>query len=172
MMEVVMKAGLFKLLFFVSLIITFSPLNALCGVFRSNLTDEEALRLLKGEEVFQLFVSLDEELSDNLSERIEDSIDLKLKSIGKDLVRDLILGEPYLSVSVNVLKSASNTYNGSIELSFRDEIFFKKEGIAGYAPVWNSSGVFTSFSEDDIKEKADNLFDRFLNVYLEANPIN
>ena len=51
-----------------------------------------------------------------------------------------------------------------------DEIIFKKEGIAGYAPVWKTSGVFSSFSEDDIKEKVDNLFDQFLNVYLEANP--
>ena len=165
-----MNVRLFKLLLLISFIIVFSPFNALCSGITSGLSDEEVLRLLKGEKIFGLIVSLDEKLSKNLFDEIGDGINLKLKHIGIEVAGDWILGGPYLYVDVEVLKSEHNTYNGSVELSFKDEIFFQKESIRGYAPVWKLSGIFTSFSEDDIKEQIDKLFDQFLNVYLEANP--
>ena len=144
-----MNVRLFKLLLLIFLIIAFSPLNALCSGNTSGLRDEEVFRLLKGEKVSELIVSFDKKLSKDLYDRITDGIKSKLKLIGQELIEDMVLlGEPYLFLDVDVLESGNNTYNGSIELSFKDEIFFQKESISGYAPVWRVSGIFTSFSEE------------------------
>jgi hypothetical protein len=157
-------------LLLISIIIVFSPLNALCRGNSSGLRDEAVLRLLKGEKVFGLIVSSDEKLSKNLFDKIADDIKLKLKLIGVEIAGDWVLGGPYLYVDVDVLESDNNTYNGSVELSFKDEISFKKEDVTGYAPVWKLSGIFTSYSEDDIRKQIDEFFNQFFNVYLEANP--
>ena len=164
----------FLFLIMFSLII---PTNVF-GRFPFYLTDDDGLELLKGEKQFSLLFKYTKGFDDELKAQIKEDLTLSLRLIGVETT-NWEFGVSYVQVAVMVIRQKNAYYSGSIRVSFNKKAeFFKTldafldqgKAIHTYSVVWNEDIAIINATANKVMQNCQDLFDKFLNDYLKANP--
>ena len=94
---------------------------------------------------------------------------LKLRLIGLE-PSDYKWGVPFLAIEISLFSANNSIYTGTIGLSFLMLAKHIKGEVHSYAEVWTYDRLFRNLDEQDIRVAFKDMMDKFLSVYLEANP--
>ncbi len=166
-----------KLLIFIFLLIFCNTAYADNSHFAFGLSEEEGIKLLTGEKSISLaWQSYPDEnpITAKLKKEVFSDIKLKFRLIGLE-PSDLKPGVSILVLDLAVIPTINNLYlgnkySGNIGLSFRMIAESRKGGAPFFAAVWEYAETFANVGEQEIRNSFKYMMDKFLIVYLKANP--
>jgi hypothetical protein len=137
--------------------------------FAFDLSKEDGINLLKGETDITLVVSYSVGVQQNLIDAVVSDIKRKLRVIGVEAV-DYKWGISALQINISLLDIGGNIYSGKIDLTFSMPSRHLKTDTLSYTRIWEDSALHASADQKIIRKSYKAMMDKFLNVYLEANP--
>jgi len=158
-----------KLLIFIFLLIFCNTAYADNNHFAWGLSEEEGIKLLTGEKSIPLLTLIHHSIKDELRADVVSDIDLKCLSIGME-TSDYKWETPFLAIEFALLPVPGDLYSGTVGLSFFTTAESQKGGVPLYATVWEYTVMTVNTNEQQIRNLFKNIMDKFLIVYLKANP--
>lgn len=159
-----------KLLIFIFFLIFCNTVYANNSNFVFDLSKEEGIKLLTGEKSIALIAKCKPSaVKDKLRQDVLSDIILKFRLIGLELC-DYKWGRPCLVADFALVSVTNGLYSGTVGLSFLMTAEYQKGEVPSYATVWEYTVVFANADKQEIRNSFKDMVDKFLNVYLEANP--
>lgn len=152
---------------FAMLILFIFPTYAFANGFHFNETT--GLMLLKGEKDICILYDHSNTISDEFRKQLATDVELKLRTIGVEPKKECGFYDSSLLVTVHAAER-EGIYAGTIIVSYCMPSTFVKTNILSYSEVWSGWVAFGDATATNMKLNATNLVDKFLNVYLKANP--
>jgi hypothetical protein len=147
-----------------------------CGIAHSDnsnsavvLSKKEVMRLLKGEKNITLLALASPNLKEKLKNDVHSDITLKFRRIGLEPSR-YYRGMPILEIDLSLIDDDRDRYSGVLRLAFLMVAKYAKGEVWSYATVWEDRVVCKNLGEQVIRSTFKNMMDKFLSVYLKADP--
>ena len=159
-----------KLLIFIFFLIIFcNTARADNGNFAFDLSKEEGIKLLTAEKNIALMMLRSSSINDKLRGDVFSDITLKFRLIGLEPSK-YKWGIPFLGIHFNLLDVGNALYSGKIGLTLSMVAQYDKGQVRSYSTVWKDSVIYANADEQSIRNSYKDMMDKFLSVYLEANP--
>ena len=144
-----------KLLIFIFFLIFCNTAYADNSHFAFDLSKEEGIKLLAGEQSIALLTKAYSPVKDKLREDVFSDIELKFRLIGME-PSDYKWGVPFLAIEFALVTVTNDLYSGSIGLSFLMVAEYQKGGVRSYATVWEHRAIYANADEQRIRNSFKN----------------
>jgi hypothetical protein len=172
-----MNNGKIKMLFIVQFAIL--CLIASCAIASDDELSRTTLKGLKGMMVSVNALSSNYDGNALISKELQTELELKLRLARIEIITDTTvfkksLGLPFLQFDFWIGETTdADLYNYKINLSLNQGVtLVRNPQIRTISETWSQGYVGGMHELDQIREKARELMDMFVNAYLSANPIN
>ncbi len=149
--------------------ISFNTVLANDSNFAFDLTKEEGIKLLSGEKNIALLMKASSALKDKLRDDVFSDMKLKFRLIGLEPSK-YEWGIPFLAIHFSLIDVGTDLYSGEIALAYNMTAQYDKGKARSYSTVWEDSVIYANADEQSIRNSFKDMMNKFLSVYLEANP--